>query len=1632
MAFWDDVSRWSGNLTNGFIGESDEERRRKQQEQAAKALQATKVAANKGNKGYSPNNADPIAFNTRRDQLNKGLDAGQSYEDLSKNLGLTVEAVRDYTDTTRPGYGVQAKPVQPQPQQQNKNMLELEQFKTPQQKQMDAGIVKFQDKVYTPNKDGTFTDQDGNIKNGQTVRKLGEIESRMPDKSGALTPLDVGGEIIKAVGTVGKTIAQGVARVPETVFRSAILEPLVGNSTVSPEDAMSTASDKNTGLRAFLYGEDAVKSYQETAREAQIAAENSGNSELEAIAPLAPFIAPALGALDLSPVAAIKALRGAKAIEEGADATMIAQLTQKGTGDVVDGIEREAGRKLTDAERSAVAQEVEKKVADEVAKEAPAKVADEIIPNNNLLDEEGAPQLPEIGQNPADPEIPGEIPRIDKPTGATVEAGTDVYDDRSLFRAANDEFMGSRAGSTAQNLKDDVASQAYDPLSVAQRYDNQLYGDLKSRGEILPGQRELLPHQSMTQTIQRINNPEDAAGVLTGKKFVVNGKEFSVDDVNKIYGKQDGKKAKEFEDYRIFRDQLERIKLGEENTLPIDPKAMQNFVDMMDNQFPEMAEHATVLRQFMGELFKGKVDAGIDSPEFLVNSQKYANYNPRTGTRPDDLISPTVTAATGKTTKATEGRLKDARGQLVSSPMQLFYDVAKENVQSVASKDLDNLFEARARDSADNGFNIKVDADVARAHRESANEMKKLSDDIVKMRTVVKGAKKDSKLAGNYEKTRGQAAKVVRQYLKDQSADANAKQFAKDISDDEAIELLQILHDTGEKSSARLINKLAKSTGISKAEAKKSLEEARGALRETREAKSEAYQNFLDTSQYSSRGVQTRSYRSKGETGKIELPVDISRMLSKNAETRNLSLVEKGLRQVGNVQKTALTGTLAPAFKAKQALIDNNYLMYRNGESLSSFRPSAIAKGIEYFFYPKGTKNFVNELKSNGFRLENALQSRRIDKTIADNIASRAGVKEFIMRNPKATASDVLGMISNGVARVNNAQRVQVAQGAYRKLRRANWSHEDAMKYAANAPDRVFGDMSRVSQLAQDLEAAIPYTSATQAGLRASLRRNKVAPAETVAKDLAFLSSVAGITAYSLGNQKEYYDDAIKDGREYELDSNVIIALPWAKKNDKGEWDGVLKIPIPPDARPAARATWKATYDMTNGKGVDPVMIASNAFAQLTGDMPNNVYDGKNTNDGKNPVNGVLSQSPVASAGKILSGVDPRTGDPLGDEFMRSKKRTDQYYEKTETSNGTSQAAKDLSKATGGFITPLQADKLFGLTGQFGKQVKNDEGFDASEFIDPRRYLKPGQSKTEEQRKTSAYFAEVTGVATKLAQEGDQQTYKDFLALHAKKSDDQKKNMLNNASKMMKFMQYNGDGAFNTTRLFEAEKELDAAARKRGEPGNPLFDLGPQEIQKVLMYRANKANNAAKQNYTKNGMPMFTALGLDQRWYKEFTDKESEYFAKVLKEGDDEFRTFSGKKKPKLSAEQDAIQNKYFDLKDAGDDDGAKALLSGNQWLVDSWAAGNDFTNEERKAMGFLADYSKDDPRSSNYNGGYGGRGGKSNTPNTGVADTITSFGNKSAGMEQINGPQTKLVNVRQAAKQPRRATKKPNIRITI
>src|SRR5690606_38058235 len=115
------------------------------------------------------------------------------------------------------------------------------------------------------------------------------------------------------------------------------------------------------------------------------------------------------------------------------------------------------------------------------------------------------------------------------------------------------------------------------------------------------------------------------------------------------------------------------------------------------------------------------------------------------------------------------------------------------------------------------------------------------------------------------------------------------------------------------------------------------------------------------------------------------------------------------------------------------------------------------------------------------------------------------------------------------------------------------------------------------------------------------------------------------------------------------------VVLPGAEKNESGEWDGIFKMPLPPEFRALNGSVWRGVMDIANGsRHLNPASASMALFDTITG--------GIRTLD-----------NPYKETFQILNGRDPRTGEELVKGQMRDLPTEEQVYE------WTSNAGKNLS-----------------------------------------------------------------------------------------------------------------------------------------------------------------------------------------------------------------------------------------------------------------------------------------------------------------------------------------------------------------
>lgn len=1194
---------------------------------------------------------------------------------------------------------------------------------------------------------------------------------------------------------------------------------------------------------------------------------------------------------------------------------------------------------------------------------------------DNPLDEAGSISIPKKSVN--------DIPKLDD----------------ASFRLAQDTREQLYKQKLPSKSKNTVGRSIYDPRNIEQKLDNAEFKRLKKAGLIKKGQKELLPEQSLTAQRGRIQNPYRAAEIRNKKVYEINGNKWSINKIIKQYGKENSKKARDFENYRIYRDELERLNKGYNQTIDIDPQAMAKYVDDYEKINPLAPEHNAVLRQSSLEGLAEKRKMRIDNPELFDIAKGFQNFNPRKAVDPEDLLRPKMTGGVRSGAKKTLGRSETAGGS-VRSPLSIFRERNIELERALAEQRYG--FELRKRTKAGNikGATEVVDAEKVIVRKQLLQEARKISEEI-KSKSIKASNKRSDLRSANIFKggAEYQAAKKAKDLLRQSVKDPDARSAINDMSRKDLVDVFKLIAESGEKNVERLRSNLAKRTNINKKLLNEvdSLKAQIAIDRENAQALRSGASEFTENLQ---RGTQTYNYKLDGEIGKLEIPADLAESLSKQNELMNRSLVERGLQVPAAAQKLTWTGVLQPAFKVWNVAVKNPLLMFRNADGFSGIRPEAGASIFRQILNTKKMSQFKKNMLSRNMAYENALQTRNVQSIAADDIAARANLKTFFARNPLRTMGDLWRGLSAGLASVDNAQRYSVAYGAYKRAKGLGFTEKQALDIAAEAPGKVLGDFDRVTRLAQNLETIIPYSGATQAGTRALFRASRTKPVQTAFKDAALLGSMGGLTAYSMGNASEYYEDMINNGKRYVLDNNWTIAWPWAKKNADGSWSGITHIPLTPDFRPANRAVWQTIHGLANSKGVNPKMLAGELFNQMTGDSGNNLYADEKTNNRKNLVNGVLPSSPVVNLGKTVFGVNSFTGEPLADEYLATRPRTEQATEYT------NQGAKTASKALGGLFTPQQIDQLFSQTGTFGDILQRKEGESLAttfgkSFTSPLQSGKVSKTSLEGKK----YYENLDKISRTIKDPDD---FRAFQKLHAKNP---QPGILDSAEKAETYLA--------RPAVLEADRKLDALARKQGKPGNPMFDLSNEQLDKVLKYRQAKMLNAGKQTYDENGNPLFTSLDLDAKWYDKFRDKETNFYDQVKKDRvaslksqinnattdtqkmalrkelneakkDEDFKTFSGAPKPD-NPKLEKLQNQYFALSK----DQRSGFLRVHPELLTYWEAGDGFTNKERLAIGL-----KKLEDGSGGTGGFG-RYGRSGGSSTGGGGFLT----KTASSAKISTP---------------------------
>lgn len=710
--------------------------------------------------------------------------------------------------------------------------------------------------------------------------------------------------------------------------------------------------------------------------------------------------------------------------------------------------------------------------------------------------------------------------------------------------------------------------------------------------------------------------------------------------------------------------------------------------------------------------------------------------------------------------------------------------------------------------------------------------------------------------------------------------------------------------------------------------------------------------NYAELQADPTTGLQVITGRENGNTFKIEVPPEQARFLQGLGQEQ-LNSVLKLAKQVQTPFRTVLTGALNLPFQVISAGYNAIMSPTLSPQGFRVLAPSAAVEAIKSL---NRNSDFQQLLRREGAQQFTGNLEARGRTTTAEALAAQRDFASRFKFNATSPGRlweklDIPG------SKIEGAQRTGIAKAAFDARLRNGGDEAEAIADAVYAYNNVLPNFGRTSSAVRQADALAMYTGASVAGTRSLLTAIKRDPVGVSTRLALTTGAMTGLAAYSMSQDEAqaFYEDMKNSGKGYIVDNNGILVLPGAHKVTKeeaqadpnrkeGEWEGVVKIPLPPELRPVQKA-------------ISAQVLANAQEANIPiGDYGVALFDF---------VSGsarTLANPAVDLVYGLSTNVDRMTGREIVPTELQRKDISEQKF------STTSPLAVQLGQTLG--VSPLKVDYLLGKSG-FPGQIAKGVGSDGGPIGAAAKSIENRFTNTFGQKESTKFFNSVDEIAKSIKNDDDM---KAFEALHANKGDGAKS--IDKTAERYKTL-------LARPAVLEAERELDRRSRAEGKPGNPLFDLAPDQQEKVFRYRASKDLNSAKQSYDKNGNPLYTSLGLDEKWYDDFRNAETAFYTAIKDSGNEENNplTLSGAKKPTASPELQAKLDTYYTLPSGTGE--RSNFLKGNPDVLEHWAAGDQFTNAERVAIGLKptsddSDSSSGSGKSSSFARSRGSSGGRS------------------------------------------------------
>jgi hypothetical protein len=392
---------------------------------------------------------------------------------------------------------------------------------------------------------------------------------------------------------------------------------------------------------------------------------------------------------------------------------------------------------------------------------------------------------------------------------------------------------------------------------------------------------------------------------------------------------------------------------------------------------------------------------------------------------------------------------------------------------------------------------------------------------------------------------------------------------------------------------------------------------------------------------------------------------------AKGLTKEQMNFAVEAARKVSRVFKTGTTGLNLPFIVTNLARDQQTSLLNMQKGELEFFKaaPSTVFETLKH-----------GDLYKEAVR-QGAI-STSFDLTKPNLKQTAKGIRK------KGASLGVFSKIEDVIGRSEEYTRLQQYKATKEYWIKKGFSEDKAITKATIAAQQNSADFARAGDFGRVINAIMPYTNAGVQGTRAYLRS-----AITNPKRYAIKASATIVTPMVMISLWNYGDDErekiINDISDFEKQSNFIIVTPWAKKNEEGKWEGLVKIPKPPGI---SALTYPIEQTIAYAHGNDPVALNDITKAILGFGSP--------LGDNLNSAASTVTPQAIKPLAEVAINRNIFTGRDIVPFYMKDKPTNEQAYSYT---SGTARGVGNVANTS-----PLNIEHLIrGYGGEVGLQGLN-------------------------------------------------------------------------------------------------------------------------------------------------------------------------------------------------------------------------------------------------------------------------------------------------------------------------------------